>query len=389
MDIEVPRALAALRAGGHRARAARDAAQGPRQLPVLARARAAGAGRASTGRRTGSPGRRWCSSRASTPTATSTASRAARLYRGRRARRAAVPGRARPLVRAVRAGKSCCSATRGPRDLRRGDRARRRAERSHVVITNHAFALARQSFFKRVIFDECEHLHDQAHAAFSHTLALAIGARAAPAPAPARPADLARARSTAWSALMPADDSAAAALERCLAAWYATLGALGALQAAIDGYKAWREGAAGRARRARGPRPAARVRRPGRGRRARRSRSRPSAPGPARARSALFQAATELAAALAAMASEVESLPARGMPQLRRALELDQQRPAGSARRPRGLDPARGRPAALPPRDLPRRSRPTGAGATCSRRACSCPTSSWAASTTPSSNARC
>ena len=74
-------------------------------------------------------------------------------------------------VRDARAQSSCC---RRPEDKSTcgAELARRRAERSHLVITNHAFALARQEFFRHIVFDECEHLHDQAHNAWSHTVSL-------------------------------------------------------------------------------------------------------------------------------------------------------------------------------------------------------------------------
>jgi Rad3-related DNA helicase len=73
------------------------------------------------------------------------------------------------LVRQTRARNSCC---RDRRDRRAcgADVARWRAERSHVVVTNHSFVLARQEFFRHLVFDECEHLHDQAHAAWSHAV---------------------------------------------------------------------------------------------------------------------------------------------------------------------------------------------------------------------------
>ncbi|MCB9914044.1 MAG: hypothetical protein H6828_02710 [Planctomycetes bacterium] len=75
------------------------------------------------------------------------------------------------LLRQVRAQTSCCRA-RDDRHTCAAEGARRRAERSHLVLTNHSFALARQDFFQHVVFDECEHLHDQAHAAWSHSLDL-------------------------------------------------------------------------------------------------------------------------------------------------------------------------------------------------------------------------
>ncbi len=75
------------------------------------------------------------------------------------------------LARQVRAEGSCCSRGEDRRTCA-AEVARRRAERSHVVLTNHSFALARREFFRHVVFDECEHLHDQAHAAWSHALRL-------------------------------------------------------------------------------------------------------------------------------------------------------------------------------------------------------------------------
>ncbi len=76
------------------------------------------------------------------------------------------------LLRLVSAETACCTRTEDRRTCG-AESARRRAERSHVVLTNHAFALARREFVRHVVFDECEHLHDQAHNAFSHTLPLA------------------------------------------------------------------------------------------------------------------------------------------------------------------------------------------------------------------------
>ena len=73
------------------------------------------------------------------------------------------------LRRLVRAETGCCSLA-ADRSTCAAEAARRRAERSHVVLTNHAFALARREFFRHVVFDECEHLHDVAHNAFSHTV---------------------------------------------------------------------------------------------------------------------------------------------------------------------------------------------------------------------------
>ena len=75
------------------------------------------------------------------------------------------------LVRQVRAQVGCCQH-REDRATCGAEAARQRAERAHVVIANHAFALVKQTFFKHVIFDECEHLHEQAHAAWSHSTSI-------------------------------------------------------------------------------------------------------------------------------------------------------------------------------------------------------------------------
>lgn len=75
------------------------------------------------------------------------------------------------LVRQVRAASGCCQSTRD-RSTCASEVARARAERSHVVITNHSFALARPEFFRNLVFDECEHLPDQAASAWSHAFGL-------------------------------------------------------------------------------------------------------------------------------------------------------------------------------------------------------------------------
>jgi ATP-dependent DNA helicase DinG len=75
------------------------------------------------------------------------------------------------LARHVRATTACCTH-RDDRETCAAEIARRRAEKSHVVISNQAFVLARQEFFKHIVFDECEHLHDQAHSAWSHLVGM-------------------------------------------------------------------------------------------------------------------------------------------------------------------------------------------------------------------------
>ena len=67
----------------------------------------------------------------------------------------------------ARARSGCCTRA-GDRGTCAAEVARARAQRSHVVLTNQSFALARPEFFRRIVFDECEHLHDQAMSAWSH-----------------------------------------------------------------------------------------------------------------------------------------------------------------------------------------------------------------------------
>ncbi|MDF1837837.1 MAG: helicase C-terminal domain-containing protein [Planctomycetota bacterium] len=69
-------------------------------------------------------------------------------------------------MRAARARRGCCTRSRD-RATCLAELARKRAERSHLVITNQSFVLARREFLRHVIFDECEHLHDCAVSAFS------------------------------------------------------------------------------------------------------------------------------------------------------------------------------------------------------------------------------
>tara|TARA_R110002096_G_scaffold3696_3_gene18122 strand:- start:3686 stop:6961 length:3276 start_codon:yes stop_codon:yes gene_type:complete len=73
------------------------------------------------------------------------------------------------LIRASRARTGCCLGTEEKATCG-AIQARRRADRANVIITNHSLVLARSELVKHVIFDECEHLHDGAHSAYSHVL---------------------------------------------------------------------------------------------------------------------------------------------------------------------------------------------------------------------------
>ncbi len=74
-------------------------------------------------------------------------------------------------LRLVRAETGCCLREKDRRACG-AEAARQRAERSHLVLTNHAFALSRPEFFRHLVFDECEHLHAVAQDAFSYAISL-------------------------------------------------------------------------------------------------------------------------------------------------------------------------------------------------------------------------
>ncbi|MCE9594104.1 MAG: hypothetical protein K8S98_07920 [Planctomycetes bacterium] len=212
-----------------------------------------------------------------------------------------------PLLAAVRAQVGCCH-DRGDRRTCAAEIARARAEHAHVVITNHAFALARQDFFKNVIFDECEHLHEQAHGAWSHTIALSE-MRETCTRLGAREATGSRAPLKRLEALAFDRPTTLAALEECFAAQELALGALDGLTNAIAGFKRWRERAAG-----------------GRTDRERFSllrewlESDASAPL-VEAHAALLASFARLDENLAALIASLASLPAKGLARLRRSLE--------------------------------------------------------------------
>ncbi|MCH2112431.1 MAG: hypothetical protein MK213_06195, partial [Planctomycetes bacterium] len=72
---------------------------------------------------------------------------------------------ARAAINSVRAIPQCCVG----RALKRCPAGIRtlRADRSHVIITNHAFVLARPDYFQHLVFDECDHLHQVTTSALS------------------------------------------------------------------------------------------------------------------------------------------------------------------------------------------------------------------------------
>lgn len=77
------------------------------------------------------------------------------------------------LMRQIRSAPGCCTRAQD-RAACAAEVARARSERAHVVITNHAFVLQRREFFRHVVFDECEHLHDQALSAWSSEFDFAL-----------------------------------------------------------------------------------------------------------------------------------------------------------------------------------------------------------------------
>ena len=211
------------------------------------------------------------------------------------------------LVRQVRSRTGCC-VHRDDREDCAGLAARQRAERAHVVVTNHAFALARREFFRHLVFDECEHLHAQAHAAFSTAIPfrnlreLLVGLH--------KPGG-SRAPLSRIEAVVIPETEAAECLKRCLDGQDAALGALDQLQRAVYRFKLWRDEAAG----------------------ARQERDLHSlfrefvleeeeAADLLGAHRSLADSLTDLAVLLAEIVEHLSSLPSRGMQRVRRNLDV-------------------------------------------------------------------
>ncbi|MDA0666991.1 MAG: ATP-dependent DNA helicase [Planctomycetota bacterium] len=84
--------------------------------------------------------------------------------------RAKMVSTASAMMNQVRALPNCC---RGRSAMRCAAGVRTlRSERSHLVVTNHAFVLARPEQFGHVVFDECDHLHEVALSAKSYDIEL-------------------------------------------------------------------------------------------------------------------------------------------------------------------------------------------------------------------------
>lgn len=140
------------------------------------------------------------------------------------------------LLRAVRSETGCCTLA-SDRATCAAECAWRTAERAHVVITNHALALARRDFFQHLVFDECEHLHDVALNAFSSAVSLRqiqdSLARLHAGGDGRRP--LARVAAAA-----PEGSEAGAQVAQCLAALAGARAALTDLARQTSAFKAWR-----------------------------------------------------------------------------------------------------------------------------------------------------
>lgn len=226
------------------------------------------------------------------------------------------------LVRAVRSAVGCCRS-KEDRETCGAEAARVRAERSHILITNHAFALIRPTYFKHVIFDECEHLHDQAGNAWSWSVtSREVREFLRSLRQPER--NNSRAPLDRLEKLVLRGEPASEPLEACQTQWHEANGALDALETALETFKNWREEQ----------------------RRKRESRDEHSllreyiggidpvatpeldpralagARALVRAHSQLSTAATELDVALAQLASTLDTVRARGIARIRRQLEL-------------------------------------------------------------------
>lgn len=212
------------------------------------------------------------------------------------------------LLRQVRAQVGCCQH----RDDRRtcaAEVARQAAERSHVVIANHAFALSRQAFFKHVVFDECEHLHEQAHAAWSHTLTVE-DLRQLLGRLHQAGRDGSRAPLDRMERLVVASTRAHTAHANAMAAWKACHTALGELDVQLARFLEWRADA----ERTRDGREVHSL--------LREYVLDASHHELRTARAALSDALTGLAVQLAGVAETLDGLSIRGIPRLRRQFEL-------------------------------------------------------------------
>ena len=212
------------------------------------------------------------------------------------------------LVRQVRADSGCCTR---PKDRRTcaAEVARQRAERSHVVIANHAFVLARPSWFQHVVFDECEHLHDQAYATWSHEVSIHELRRLLERlRQPRRPTSKAPLDRLERIALEGTPSHEAVGL--ALATWTRAGQAIEELDAAVVRFRSWAEDV----RRERDVREEHSL--------LREYVEQGVGADLVDARRAATDALDRLEAALAGVAERLDRIPARGLPRLRRQLAL-------------------------------------------------------------------
>lgn len=212
------------------------------------------------------------------------------------------------LVRHSRASTGCC--THGDDRATCGaEVARQRAQKSHVVIVNQAFALARQEFFRHVIFDECEHLHDQAHSAWSHSIGVrdmkTLLGRLSHAPR-----DRSRALLDRLARMVLEGTPSHGSVMQCIEQWDFASSALAELDRCARGFDAWRTTRA----KEREDRDVHSMLREyleaGEG----------DGTELVEARGAFVQAWTDLETQLAELAARIDELPLRGLPRLRRSL---------------------------------------------------------------------
>lgn len=213
------------------------------------------------------------------------------------------------MISKVRAESGCCRAKRD-RESCAAHAARHRAERSHVVISNHSFSLACQGFFRYAIFDECEHLHDQAHSAWSHNIGLGalrdLLLRLKPEDGDGGRTPLARAHRSALRGSV-----ARRTAEEAIELHGTSLKATFQLQRCVAEYKAWRE----------------------EGRREREDRDEHSllreyaenpdcGAGLVEVHRLILACLDALSIALAELSEHLDSIPTRGRARLRRSLDL-------------------------------------------------------------------
>ncbi|MBK7878449.1 MAG: hypothetical protein IPJ77_22565 [Planctomycetes bacterium] len=218
------------------------------------------------------------------------------------------------LVRHARAQVACCTQS-DDRNTCAAEVVRQRAQKSHVVIVNQAFALARQEFFRHVVFDECEHLHDQAHNAWSHTIGLKeMRSLLARLSTPDR--ERSRALLDRVERQLLEGTPAHEVVTRCHDAWRAASQALADLDDAARAFDAWRTGRLGE----REDRDTHSLLREYVGAFGNDGVGEPGAEALLAARASFMRDWVALETQLAELAERLDALPLRGLPRMRRAL---------------------------------------------------------------------